>query len=160
MKKVLKIILIVALSLVVLYFVVGAVFYGIYEHNRRSALELDGPMITVTNDAYVEYLEELYIHADKYLGRTIVIEGVYDFIEHEGTKIHFVGREFVAEDHLHAEESEEAHMVGFEFTSMDTLPEKGSYLQVSGTLEMVEEAGEEYLVLADSMICEVQKSAQ
>ena len=149
MKKVKRILLIsaiVLLTLVVLYLTVGFVLFKIDERERIKNLDLSGDTITITEEEYVNYLEELYIHSEKYIGKFIVIEGLYDYVEEDGIRYHFVGRE-IEEDEPCEEDHEHIHIIGLEFLSDDILPERGIPIQVKGVLTTVEEAGELFLIL-------------
>ena len=152
MKKAGRIALIVLVALLALFLLlelIGYILLAIENHERVKNLELSGDTITVTDEYYVQYLEELCIHTEKYMGRQIVIEGDYDYAEEDGVRYHLVGRMIDMEDDCGEDEEEHdhVHMAGLQFKTDDQLPERGARIRVQGTLGTETEDGEEYIVL-------------
>lgn len=164
MKKILKISLIVTIVLVVLCFVAGFFYRGIIEHNRVKNLDLDGDTIVITEDEYINYVDELCINTYKYIGKNIIIDGFFDSEEYEGVMYNYIGREIKIEEiegHEHSEECEHSHFIGLEFVYDGELPEIGSFIQVTGTLGIITEDDEEFLVLEDCTIhTDIRESAE
>lgn len=105
------------------------------------------------------YIDELYINAEKYVGKKIIIEGFYGNQEIEGIMYNFVGRKIKSDetdDHEHDENCEHSHYVGLEFVCDNELPERGTFIQVAGELALVtdeQDAEVEYLTLTN---CEIK----
>ena len=107
---------------------------------------LTGDTINITEDMYVTWVNEIYINRDDYIGKTVVIEGMYApyFVEEEDTTynlVYRVGPGCCGDD---------GEMCGFEFEYDGDLPEENDWIEVEGVLGYYEVDGNQYLTLKDS----------
>ncbi len=134
---------------VVLLFALGVVFTLTREGNHSKQIETgdsDKEIINITEKLYVSWINEIYTNADKYLGRTIKIEGMFakEVLPRKTyCYVYRVGPGCCGND---------GAMCGFEFTSSDEYPQDNEWIEVVGILEAYEENNNSFLTLSNSKI--------
>lgn len=114
---------------------------GATETSAESASkEID---IDINEEMYIEWINEIYINADSYLGQRVHLEGM--FLEEEdpdnGNSYTYVYRQGPGCC------GTDGGMCGFEFTYDGIMPEDNDWIEVTGILTKYEENGVTYLSL-------------
>lgn len=101
--------------------------------------------IKIMENVYVDYINDIYLDSNKYIGKTIEIEGMFTKLKDENSKNHlYVYRMADVSEHRHDEENckygnEDNHevevMCGLEFRYKGNIPEENDWIKVVGKLE-------------------------
>lgn len=115
-------------------------------------------IIKIIENVYVDYINDIYLDSNKYVGKIIEIEGMFTKLKYEDNKEHlYVYRLTDIIEHGHDDETSEYEseenkevetMCGLEFYYNGDLPKENDWIKVVGKLE--EQDG--YLIInADSV---------
>ncbi len=156
LKRTLTVIAIIFAVLLVIFIALNLMVL-LYEYEKTKGLELDDDTIVITEDRFTDYIDEIYLNAEKYEGKTIIIEGVYETSEYNGELCTFVCYKSDSDEHTHDSDDEETHedeqeIIAMEFICDDPLPEIGTYIHVEGVLSIVEENESAFLVLKNCTV--------
>lgn len=103
-------------------------------------------IVEITEKMYLTYINEIYINAKSYLGKTIELEGMFSSEQYAGKTYYYIYR--VGPGCC----GNDGAMCGFEFVTEETLPKDKDWIKVKGILEEYEEAGQMYLRLKDCTV--------
>jgi putative membrane protein len=114
------------------------------EDSSTQKADSGDEIIDITEKMYVLYINEIYINAEDYIGKTIRVEGMYtsEYYEPTDTTYYYVYR--VGPGCC----GNDGSMCGFEFSwdGADTLTEN-DWIEVVGVLDSYEEEGKSFLTL-------------
>ena len=116
-------------------------------------LKQEGDTYIVTEDMYVQGVDEISKNRDKYIGKRIEIEGEYRAELYVDTMYYSVYRTVTAiETHEHEDgsvhtEAHDSYKLGFRIKYDGNKPQNKSFVKVSGILEEYEQNGEKYLII-------------
>lgn len=121
------------------------------ENNSTSS-----EMIEITEKMYVTYINEMYTNTEKYLGKTIKLEGMFTsaYEESTGETYYFVYRTGPGCC------GNDGSMCGFEFTTTGEIAQENDWIEVAGTLDEYEQDGYIYLTLRDSTVTVKEERGQ
>lgn len=115
-------------------------------------------IIKIMENVYVDYINDIYLDSNKYLGKTIEIEGIFTKLKDEDNKNHLYVYRLIDkiennhdnEDSNHEDEKSNKveSMCGLEFDYKDNLPKENDWIKVVGTLE---EQDGNLIIKADSV---------
>lgn len=98
--------------------------------------------IQITEKMYLTWINEIYTNPDKYMGKTVDIEGMFAAEAFDGKTFNYVYR--VGPGCC----GNDGSMCGFEFTTDQPLPKENDWISVKGTLDRYQENGVDYLTLS------------
>lgn len=106
---------------------------------KRSSTENNSSdeVIKVMEPVYLDYVQEIHLNQDEYMGKTIEIEGMFTakYDEIENKTFYYVYR-LSDNIHYHDDEKEiEEVMSGFKFTYDKVMPKEKEWIKVIGVLE-------------------------
>lgn len=118
-------------------------------------------IIKIMENVYVDYINEIYLDSNNYVGKTIEIEGMFNVEKDDNGKNHmYVYRLTDINEHVHEHDEEhidgdeEEHtvemevMMGFEFDYNGNLPQKNDWIKVVGELKEIDG---DLIISADSV---------
>ncbi len=102
-------------------------------------------VIKVTETAYMDYIYDIYLDEDKYLGKMIEIEGIFTKDNNENLYVYrLTDSTHEHDDEIHTEEV----MSGFRFKWDGEAPKENDWIKVIGVLKKEDE---EIIIEADSV---------
>lgn len=118
------------------------------ESERESVERSEGELVEITEKMYVTYINDIYTNLEQYEGKKIKLEGMFTSKYDESVQetfyfVYRIGPGCCGND---------GDMAGFEFTTIDPIPEENDWIEVTGTLESYEQNGFLYLTLRDSHV--------
>lgn len=124
-----KIILFLFISLLTMYCFLG----------KRSSTENNSSdeVIKVMEPVYLDYVQEIHLNQDEYMGKTIEIEGMFTskYDEIENKTFYYIYR-LSDNIHYHDDKKEiEEVMSGFKLTYDKVMPKEKEWIKVIGVLE-------------------------
>lgn len=121
-------------------------------------LEMDGDTYVITEEHYLEGVQEIYNDPDKYVGKRVQIEGQY-IAELYVDEMYYQVYRYVTvtehhedeEGHVHTQASE-SYPIGFRFKYDGNKPTNGTFVRLAGVVEEYESDGEKLLLIrADTL---------
>lgn len=123
------------------------------EGEKKPALVVEGDTYIITEDNYINGVNEIYANPEKYLGKRIEFEGEYMAEMYENEMFYQVYRtlhEHCDEDHDHA--NDPVKRVGFRISYDGDKPNDESFVRVSGILDTYEDNGTNYLIIKADLL--------
>ncbi len=132
--------------------IAGAVVYTTYsdkilmffESSKISGGTDDSEVVEISEKLFVSWFNEIAADPEKYLGKTVRLEGMFSAVTDGGKTYYNVYRNYAGSCPLCS-----ASTLGFEFTTDNgKMPEENDWIEVTGTLERYEEGGQYYYTLS------------
>ena len=98
--------------------------------------------LVITEEDFADTVYEIYMNADKYIGKTLRIQGMSQIEFYNGQSYHSVYRNCPCSDGSH-----EYDQCGMEYLYTH-YPEDGTWVDIVGVLTSYEEEGQQYLTIA------------
>ena len=118
------------------------------EDAKKEPLVLDGDTYKITEENYINGVNEIYANPDKYIGKRIVFEGEYMAEMYENEMYYQVYRtlkQHCDEEHDHTHDS--TTRVGFRIAYDGNKPTDKTFVRVSGIVDTYEYNGTKYLII-------------
>ncbi len=115
---------------------------------KKDPLVIDGDTYIITEDNYINGVNEIYGNPDKYMGKRIEFEGEYMAEMYENEMYYQVYRtlhDHCDEEHDHSNDS--VTRVGFRISYEGDKPTDKSFVRVSGIVGTYEDNGKNYIII-------------
>ncbi len=114
-----------------------------------ASLNNNEEVIKVMESVYADYINDMYLDRNKYIGKTIEVEGMFTILEEDNSNL-YVYRLLDVMEHSHEEEHNHVHehdehnhecmekkeiKAGFNFIYDGDLPKENDWIKVVGTLQ-------------------------